>query len=219
MPLAVPVLFALVTVVFFQRDSGRSRERWGRAFEAWRHAERIEVAGVGYRAHRVVAWDAHAPLWLALASRATAWWVVQGLVRVGALVAEIPNLTDEPHRRVGLVPDGPSLVLVHGGLGFLVFGAIVGALRLRGRLARLERDPNEATTNLRAAFGVAIATSVVAASGGVVACVAVVVQTPMNLYWLRNMAGSSAVYALCGWVVVGVLLRASKAIRGRHVGG
>ena len=60
---------------------------------------------------------------------------------------------------------------------------------------------------------------VVAASGAVGACVAVVVQTPMNLYWLYEMAWSSAVYALCGSVVVGVLFRARWAIRGTRVGG
>ncbi|MCA9613086.1 MAG: hypothetical protein KC586_10080, partial [Myxococcales bacterium] len=216
MPPLVAVLVALATAAYFLRDLWHARERWERAFEAWWHVARIDAASIAYRGDRVVERDARAPTWLALASRSMGWWVVQGLVRIGALVAEIPNLTDEPHRRLGLVPDGPSLVVVHAVLALLVVVAIVGALRLRGLLVRIERRPDQ-ETRVRAAFGIAIVTSVVAASGAVGACVAVVVQTPMNLYWLYEMAWSSAVYALCGSVVVGVLFRARWAIRGTRV--
>jgi hypothetical protein len=205
-PPLVSIAVALVSAAFFLRDVATSRERWGRSFEELRRAERVHAPSAGYRAHRVLALDPRAPQRLALASCVTSWWVMMGLVRLGVLVVEIPNLTDEPHRRLGLVPDGPSLVLVHGGLALTIFAALVGALRLRGWLHTL------VTLARRAPFAIAIATGTLATLGAVGASCAVVLQTPMSLYWLHEIAASSAVYAACGAGVVVTLARAWAAM-------
>lgn len=217
MPPLVSIALALVSAAFFLRDVATSRERWGRSFEELRRAERVHAPSAGYRAHRVLELDPRAPQRLALASRVTSWWVVMGLVRLGVLVVEIPNLTDEPHRRLGLVPDGPSLVLAHGGLALTIFAALVGALRLRGWLHVLVSAPlDRETLARRAPFAIAIATGTLATLGAVGASCAVVLQTPMSLYWLHEIAASSAVYAACGVGVVVTLARAWAAMGTRH---
>ena len=217
MPPLVSIAVALVSAAFFLRDVATSRERWGRSFEELRRAERVHAPSAGYRAHRVLALDPRAPQRLALASCGTSWWVMMGLVRLGVLVVEIPNLTDEPHRRLGLVPDGPSLVLVHGGLALTIFAALVGALRLRGWLHTLVSAPlDRVTLARRAPFAIAIATGTLATLGAVGASCAVVLQTPMSLYWLHEIAASSAVYAACGVGVVVTLARAWAAMGTRH---
>jgi hypothetical protein len=216
-PLAT-LAIALVTAGLCARGVGDLAQRLSESLARLRTVGPAEGVGATYRSQRVAEPDRRAPLYLAIAAQAQAWLVVVGSVRLGVLPLDIINLVDEPHRRLGLTPADDSLVAWHALLGAVIVLSCVTAWLSRRSIVKLADglEPPRDLHRLRALATGALASGLAAAAGAATTA-AMVLGTPMSIYWLRAMGAQSAIYAAGAGLVTTVSIVALRAARRRQV--
>ncbi|GAB4111853.1 MAG: hypothetical protein OHK0013_47950 [Sandaracinaceae bacterium] len=212
-PSYVTIGLSALSAAFFSLGLSRSRRYLEETLVAVGRSERDDV-GDSYRAQRRVEPDPRAPLHLAIAARALGWLALMGLVWLVNLPVQLVDLTDEPHRRLGLVPADDRLVVAHAALAVLVLATSIGAAVARGWVRQLE-DAAPPRAELERARPLAAATvlSSVASLGGAATAGAVWNGTPIYLYWLHAILTNCVVYAVCAALTCLATARAWRSLR------